>query len=162
MNPIIVILGFVVLLGVLIYYLQSREEKFGIMPLSEEETEEDKTVIKAKDYQAHYEKELKEKPEERRVEEDELVNEDVEEEVETTESYTIEENLEDIIEIDGIGPKFKKLLIVIGYDSRKKISEASPEDLYEKLIKANEDKEITKRPPTLREVEQWVDEAKSR
>jgi len=60
MNPVVIIVGFVVLLGVLLYYFQSRGSDSDIMIRLDEDSLDEKKVMKASEYQAQYEKETEE------------------------------------------------------------------------------------------------------
>ena len=145
MNPILVIAAFVVLLGILLYFMQSRESEPDILPRAENDSMKEKRVIKASDYQAQYEKEKKEEPPppETEIEEKEII-------------------IDDIAELEGIGPKYQELLRAAGHTSIKTIAESEPDALYSRLMEVNEETGITKRPPTLRNIEEWIRAASSR
>jgi predicted flap endonuclease-1-like 5' DNA nuclease len=137
MNPIIVIVVFVSVLAALLYYLQGRESDSE----SEPSGKQDKKIVKVDDYQAQYEKETG-KTEEKEPKE-EAVDED------------------DISQLDGVGPKYQELLRAAGYNKIQDILETTPEMLFEELNKVNIEKEITKRPPALNNVEAWIEAAKN-
>ena len=154
MNPLIVIIAFVVILAGLLYYLQGRQEEPEILPVASTE-EKERKIVKASDYQAQYEQEEKEeKPEE---ESDEKTAPETEEPIpeEATED-------EDISLLDGVGPKYQELLRAAGYNTIKSIAKTPSETLHSKLIEVNNETEITKRPPTKNNVEDWVKAAKAR
>jgi predicted flap endonuclease-1-like 5' DNA nuclease len=69
---------------------------------------------------------------------------------------------EDISMLDGVGSKYQELLRASGYRNLDSIAESPPKVLHAKLIEVNNEKEITKRSPTLSNVEKWVSAAKSR
>lgn len=144
MNPILVIVAFVVLLGILLYFMQKKETEPEILPRAENKSITEKKVVKASDYQAQYEKETKdEKP--------------------TPETKITEEIIiDDIAELEGVGPKYQELIRAAGYTSIKTIADSNPETLYTKLIETNEETGITKRPPTLKNIEEWIKAANSR
>jgi hypothetical protein len=50
----------------------------------------------------------------------------------------------------------------VGYNSISKIASEDPKVLYAKILEINEETGITKRPPTLSNVEEWVSSAGSR
>jgi predicted flap endonuclease-1-like 5' DNA nuclease len=147
MNPISVIVGFTVILAVLIYYLQSREPVAETIP---KETPES-NIVKVKDYKEQFEVEQKEAPKE---------NSALEEKIPKTSSVIT--GIDNIAELEGVGPKYQELLRSAGYTSIKSIAESSPNEMYEALMKANEEKGITKRPPTLQNIEDWIKAAGSR
>ena len=154
MNPLIVIAGFGIVLAILIYYLQSREtEPEEILP--REETE--KNIVKVRDYVAQYNAEkAKEKPGKDPIMEESLPEEP------TTEPASEELDKDDISLLNGVGPKYQELLRAAGYISIKAVAESDPEDLYSILLKVNEEKGITKRPPTIRNIEEWIKSASSK
>ena len=143
MNPIIVIAGFIVILAVLIYYLQSKNTE----PEAPSDLEKPEiNVIKVRDYEAQYKAEM----------EKEKVSEEPVSEI--TESEPVTET-DDIASLNGVGPKYQELLRAAGYTSIKTIAESNPEKLYKTLLKINEEKGITKRPPTLQNIQEWIKSA---
>lgn len=136
MNPIIVIVVFVSVLATLLYYLQGRESGSESKPSSKQ----DKKIVKVDDYQAQYEKETGKT-----------------EEKEPKEAIEVE----DISQLDGVGPKYQELLRAAGYNKIQDILETTPEMLFDELNKVNIEKEITKRPPALSNVEAWIEAAKN-
>jgi len=152
MNPLIVIVGFVVILAGLLYYLQGRQGEPDTLPVASSE-EKERKIVKVSDYQAEYEKEEKtKKPETEETEGQEAP--------ESTQDEAPEE--EDISMLDGVGPKYQELLRAAGYNTISSIAESTPETLFLKIIEINNETEITKRPPTMSNVEDWVTAAKSR
>ena len=145
MNPILVIAAFVVLLGILLYFMQRRETEPEILPRAEEGSKKERQIVKVSDYQAQYDREKKEEP----TQESEILPEE----------STVIDNLADL---DGVGPKYQELLRATGITNIGSIAESNPEELYSKLIEINEKTGITKRPPTLTIVEDWIMAAKSR
>jgi len=153
LNPLIVIAGFVIVLAILIYYLQSRETEPEEIP-PREETE--KNIVKVRDYVAQYNAEkAKEKPTEEPEMKEPLPEES------TTEPAIEEPDKDDIPLLNGVGPKYQELLRAAGYISIKAVAESNPEDLYSTILKVNEEKGITKRPPTLKNIEEWIKSASS-
>ncbi len=164
MNPLIIIVVFVALLAGLLYYLQGRQQKDNqdILPRASAEKTE-RTIVKASEYQAQYEKE-KETEKEPEKPTQEPKPEEADPTTETPDSITEPESSEDedISMLDGVGPKYQKLLRAAGYNTIKSIADSTPEELYEKMLEANTEHEITKRPPTMSNVEDWVSSAKNR
>lgn len=147
MNPILVILLFVILLGILLYYLQSREKgEQELIPRVKSETNSEKKAIKASEYQAQYEKEKQQ----------------AEETEEPPPETLTEKPTEDIEMLEGIGQKYMELLKAAGIKSIKSIAESDPGELYSKLMDTNDVEHITKRPPTRRKIEEWIRAAKSK
>ena len=70
------------------------------------------------------------------------------------------EIVDDLDTLSGVGPKYQELLRSAGIQSKKGLAKESPEELFNRLMSANEEKEITKRPPTLENVESWINLAR--
>jgi len=69
-------------------------------------------------------------------------------------------NRADLDRIKGIGPAFANLLEEVGVDTVKELSKRVPANLQNKMVEVNTAKKITHHPPTLQQVEAWVEEAK--
>ena len=89
-----------------------------------------------------------------------LVSSDVEsvsDEEDENEEMPVQDN--ELENLEGIGPKYLELLKAAGIESVNSLSENTPEELLANLLAVNETKEITKRPPTLSQVEKWIQTA---
>jgi cold shock CspA family protein len=71
------------------------------------------------------------------------------------------ESVDDLDQMKGVGPKYQELLRAVQIKSIKDIAGHAPEALLEKILAANQEENITKRPPTLAKVEDWVEKAKN-
>lgn len=76
--------------------------------------------------------------------------------VEASEPEPVVEQVDDLNTLNGVGPTYQKLLRAAGITSKAKLVAEKPDVVYDKLLKANDEKEITKRPPTLANVEAWI------
>jgi cold shock CspA family protein len=65
----------------------------------------------------------------------------------------------DLGELNGVGPKYLELLKAAGISSVESITEYAPETLLANLLAVNEAQGITKRPPTLPLVKEWIQAA---
>ena len=65
-------------------------------------------------------------------------------------------SVNDLDELNGIGPKYRKLLEKAEVQSRHEMSGYAPEVLRAALSSVNEKEQITKRPPTLTQVNEWI------
>jgi cold shock CspA family protein len=65
----------------------------------------------------------------------------------------------DLGELNGVGPKYLELLKAAGINSVESITEYAPETLLANLLAVNEAQGITKRPPTLPLVKEWIQAA---
>ena len=63
-------------------------------------------------------------------------------------------------ELDGVGPKYQELLRASGFNFVKELVEETPSELFNKLNIANHKNIITRKPPTLENVEAWINLAK--
>jgi predicted flap endonuclease-1-like 5' DNA nuclease len=69
-------------------------------------------------------------------------------------------NRADLFRIKGIGEEYADLLEVAGVDTVPELAQRNPENLYEKMMSVNAEKELVRRMPTLNQVEAWVAQAK--
>lgn len=70
-------------------------------------------------------------------------------------------NMADLFRINGVGQEFAELLEVAGVDTVPELAQRKAENLTAKMEEVNEEKKLTRRTPSLKEVEKWVEEAKS-
>jgi len=77
------------------------------------------------------------------------------------EAEEVSESVDDLDQMQGVGPKYQELLRAAKVKSIKDIAGYAPEALLEKLLAVNQEENITKRPPTLAKVEDWVEKAKN-
>ena len=79
-----------------------------------------------------------------------------------TESVTEQvADVDDLAELNGVGPKYQELLRAVGVNSVRKLSSEKPSDLFNRLSTVNDEQKITKRPPTLTNIESWIELAHS-
>ena len=70
-------------------------------------------------------------------------------------------NMADLFRINGIGQEFSELLEAAGVDTVPELAMRKAENLTVKMEEVNAAKKLTRRTPSLKEVEKWVEEAKS-
>jgi len=75
---------------------------------------------------------------------------------EPAETEQMPETGTDLGELNGVGPKYLELLMAAGINSVKSITEYEPEALLANLLAVNEAQGITKRPPKLPLVKEWI------
>ena len=149
MNTIVIVAGFVVLLALLLYFLyQERELEEEIEPMTVERAEPDVTTAEEWDEEV---KKLREEEEAEPLEPEAPEPQEIEEEAE-----------EDLEELEGIGPTYQRLLRAADINNIKSLASQDPEDLLEKINQINEKEEITKRPPRIENVQDWVEKAKTK
>lgn len=66
----------------------------------------------------------------------------------------------DLMQIKGIGSEYSDLLEEDGITSGRELAQKRPAQLHKKLEEINGRKHLVRRVPPLREIEQWVTEAK--
>lgn len=69
-------------------------------------------------------------------------------------------NLADLMRIKGVGEEYSDLLEEAGVDTVRELQHRVPENLLAKMQQVNEEKHLVRRLPTLRMVEDWVEQAK--
>lgn len=69
-------------------------------------------------------------------------------------------NIADLFRIKGVGEEYSDLLEEAGVDTVVELAKRVPENLHAKMLEVNEKKKLVRRPPTLNEVKQWIEEAK--
>jgi cold shock CspA family protein len=80
-----------------------------------------------------------------------------EEEEEPTEETEKNYNLD---ELTGVGPTYQKLLRAAGIKTKEELARKDPTELYDRINIVNSENQITSRPPTLKNIEAWINLAK--
>lgn len=70
-------------------------------------------------------------------------------------------NHADLFRIKGVGEEYSDLLEEAGVDTVPELAQRNPENLYAALQTANAEKDLVRRLPTLRQVTDWVNQAKA-
>src|SRR5690554_287772 len=70
-------------------------------------------------------------------------------------------NMADLFRIKGIGSQFAELLKAAGVDTVKELRNRNAENLYEKLVEVQEQKKITRAVPALKQVADFIEQAKA-
>ena len=69
-------------------------------------------------------------------------------------------NLADLLRIKGVGEEYSDLLEEAGVDTVAELAKRVPENLHAKILEVNNEKKLVRRPPPLKNVKKWVEEAK--
>ncbi len=69
-------------------------------------------------------------------------------------------NLSDLFRIKGVGEEYSDLLEEAGVDTVVELAQRNPENLYQALGETNEREALVRRLPTLKQVKDWVAQAK--
>jgi len=70
-------------------------------------------------------------------------------------------NMADLMRISGIGGEFAELLKAAGVDTIKELRTRNAENLHQKLEEINKVKKVTRRVPSLKMVQDFIERAKS-
>lgn len=68
-------------------------------------------------------------------------------------------NHADLFRIDGVGPQFAELLEASGVDTVKEFRHRNAENLAAKMAEVNEAKHLTRRVPSVTELQKMIDQA---
>jgi predicted flap endonuclease-1-like 5' DNA nuclease len=66
----------------------------------------------------------------------------------------------DLFRIKGVHEEYSDLLEEAGVDTVPELAQRNPGNLYEALVKTNQEKELVRKMPTSKQVADWVDQAK--
>jgi len=69
-------------------------------------------------------------------------------------------NHADLYRVKGVGEEYSDLLEEAGVDTVVELATRKPENLYTKILEVNAAKKLVRRPPSLKEIVKWVDQAK--
>jgi predicted flap endonuclease-1-like 5' DNA nuclease len=69
-------------------------------------------------------------------------------------------NMADLFRLSGVGQEFSELLEAAGVDTVPELAQRNAQNLTAKMEEVNEVKKLTRRTPSLKEVEKWIAEAK--
>jgi predicted flap endonuclease-1-like 5' DNA nuclease len=69
-------------------------------------------------------------------------------------------NMADLFRIKGIGEEYSELLKETGVSTVVELGRRNPENLHEALVGVNNAKKLVRRPPTLNQIKDWVEQAK--
>ena len=70
-------------------------------------------------------------------------------------------NMADLFRIRGIGEEYSDLLKEAGVSTVVELARRNPENLHETIVGVNEAKKLVRRPPSLNQTEDWVEQAKA-
>jgi predicted flap endonuclease-1-like 5' DNA nuclease len=69
-------------------------------------------------------------------------------------------NLSDLMRIKGVGEEYSDLIEEAGVDTVAELANRKAENLCAKILEINEKKKLTRRTPTLEQVQGWIEQAK--
>jgi predicted flap endonuclease-1-like 5' DNA nuclease len=66
----------------------------------------------------------------------------------------------DLFRVKGVGEEYADLLEAAGVDTIPELAQRNPDNLYQKLLEVNQEKKLVRRPPSITQVKNWVEQAK--
>jgi predicted flap endonuclease-1-like 5' DNA nuclease len=66
----------------------------------------------------------------------------------------------DLFRVKGVGEEYADLLEASGVDTVPELAQRNPENLYQKLVKVNQEKKLVRQLPSETQVRNWVEQAK--
>lgn len=69
-------------------------------------------------------------------------------------------NLADLMRIKGVGEEYSDLLEQAGVDTIAELANRKADNLHAKILETNEKEKLVRRPPTLKQVQGWIEQAK--
>jgi predicted flap endonuclease-1-like 5' DNA nuclease len=69
-------------------------------------------------------------------------------------------NMADLYRVKGIGSEYSELLEAAGVDTVPELAQRNAANLTAAMLKVNEAKKLTRRPPAESEVARWIEQAK--
>lgn len=70
-------------------------------------------------------------------------------------------NMADLFRIKGVGQEYAELLEAAGVDTVKELRNRNAKNLFEKMLEVNESKKLVRQPPYEKNVESWIEHAKT-
>lgn len=67
----------------------------------------------------------------------------------------------DLMRIKGVGAEYAELLEAAGIDTVPELAQRKAENLHPKMLEVNEAKKLVRQTPTLKQVTDWVEQAKA-
>lgn len=68
-------------------------------------------------------------------------------------------NHADLNRIKGIGSQYSDLLEEAGVDTVPDLARRNAENLYQKIMEINEERNLVRNPPSLKQIQDWIDQA---
>ncbi len=68
-------------------------------------------------------------------------------------------NMADLFRIKGVAGEYAELLVCAGVDTVKELKTRNAENLAAKVAEVNEEKKLTRKVPTQKQIEDWIEQA---
>jgi predicted flap endonuclease-1-like 5' DNA nuclease len=69
-------------------------------------------------------------------------------------------NHADLYRIKGVASEYSDLLEEAGVDTVMELAQRNPDNLYQKILEVNSQKALVRRPPSAKQVANWIEQAK--
>jgi predicted flap endonuclease-1-like 5' DNA nuclease len=69
-------------------------------------------------------------------------------------------NLADLMRVKGVGEEYSDLLEEAGVDTVAELANRKADNLLAKILETNAKEKLVRRPPTMKQVQSWVEQAK--
>ena len=70
-------------------------------------------------------------------------------------------NLADLLRINGVGQEYSDLLEEAGVNTVVELAQRNPDNLHEKILGVNKTRQLVRKSPSLNQVKDWIEQAKS-
>jgi predicted flap endonuclease-1-like 5' DNA nuclease len=70
-------------------------------------------------------------------------------------------NLADLMRIKGVGEEYSDLLEEAGVDTIAELANRNADNLHAKIMETNEKEKLVRRPPNVKKVQGWIEQAKA-
>lgn len=70
-------------------------------------------------------------------------------------------NRADLARVSGVGSEYADLLECAGVDTVPELAQRNAKSLHAKMIAVNKDKQLVRNPPSAKQVEDWIRQAKA-
>ena len=69
-------------------------------------------------------------------------------------------NRADLARVKGVGEEYADLLELAGVDTVPELAQRNPQNLHQKMVELNDERQVVRRTPSLSAVQGWVAQAK--
>ena len=69
-------------------------------------------------------------------------------------------NRADLARVKGVGEEYADLLELAGVDTVPELAQRNPQNLHQKMVELNDERQVVRRTPSLSAVQDWVAQAK--
>ena len=70
-------------------------------------------------------------------------------------------NLADLLRLNGVGQEYSDLLEEAGVNTVVELAQRNPDNLHTKILNVNKKKQLVRKTPSLNQIKDWIEQAKS-